>query len=64
MPVFLFDDVLSELDEHRRDYLVKEMQGRQVILTACDPASADFGEDGVHLISVKSGTYHREVKGG
>ena len=56
MPVFLFDDVLSELDAHRREYLVREMRGRQVIMTACDPAAADFG-DGVHLIRVKGGAY-------
>jgi DNA replication and repair protein RecF len=56
MPVFLFDDVLSELDVHRRDYLVREMQGRQVIMTACDPAAADFGEQ-VRLIEVRDGRY-------
>ncbi|MBR6782762.1 MAG: DNA replication/repair protein RecF [Clostridia bacterium] len=56
MPVFLFDDVLSELDTHRRNYLVQEMRGRQVIMTACDPAAADFGE-AVHLIRVDSGRY-------
>ena len=61
MPVFLFDDVLSELDAHRRDYLLREMQGRQVIMTACDPSSADFGER-VNLIRVSGGTYEaREV---
>ena len=61
MPVFLFDDVLSELDAHRRDYLVQEMKGRQVIMTACDPASADFG-GAVRLIHVDSGHYtQREV---
>ena len=61
MPVFLFDDVLSELDTHRRNYLVQEMRGRQVIMTACDPASADFGES-VHLIRVDGGRYtQREV---
>ena len=56
MPVFLFDDVLSELDVHRRNYLVQEMQGRQVIMTACDPAAADFG-DRVCLIHVNDGCY-------
>ena len=56
MPVFLFDDVLSELDAHRRDYLVREMQGRQVIMTACDPSAADFG-DRVNLIRVHGGSY-------
>ncbi len=57
MPVFLFDDVLSELDVHRRAYLVRELRGRQVIMTACDPSAADFGRDGAHLISVRGGAY-------
>ena len=61
MPVFLFDDVLSELDVHRRDYLVRQMRGRQVIMTACDPSAADFG-GAVHLIHVDGGRYtQREV---
>ena len=61
MPVFLFDDVLSELDVHRRNYLMKEMQAdsvkRQVIMTACDPDSAVVGDRGVHLIRVRDGVY-------
>ncbi len=57
MPVFLFDDVLSELDARRREYLVGEMQGRQVIMTACDPDSANFGANGVRLVHVSAGTY-------
>ena len=59
MPVFLFDDGLSELDTHRREYLVSEMKGRQVIMTACDPSAADFG-DTVNLIRVKDGVYTRK----
>ncbi len=62
MPVFLFDDVLSELDAHRREYLVSEMTGRQVIMTACDPDAADFGTNRVRHILVDQGTYQpREV---
>lgn len=34
-PVFLFDDVLSELDKKRQDYLLHHIRDRQVILTAC-----------------------------
>ena len=56
MPVFLFDAVLSELDTHRRDYLVQELKGRQALMTACDPAAADFG-GAVHLIHVDGGRY-------
>ncbi len=35
-PVFLFDDILSELDETRRQYLLKGVTGRQVLITSCD----------------------------
>ncbi len=35
-PVMLLDDVLSELDETRQNYLLTRMQGKQVFITACD----------------------------
>ncbi len=35
-PVFLFDDVLSELDERRRKYVLSEIGKRQIIITCCD----------------------------
>lgn len=35
-PVFLFDDVLSELDSGRREYLLSNLHGKQVILTCCE----------------------------
>ncbi len=57
MPVFLFDDVLSELDSHRREYLVREMRGRQVIMTACDPATAYFGQEAQNMVEVRGGVY-------
>lgn len=37
-PVMLLDDVLSELDEARQDYLLSHIAGRQTIVTACDAA--------------------------
>lgn len=36
-PVFLFDDVLSELDGARREYLLHKIKDKQVIMTACEP---------------------------
>lgn len=36
-PVFLFDDVLSELDETRRQYVLSGVGERQIIITSCDP---------------------------
>ena len=36
-PVILLDDVLSELDSTRRDYLLKELKGMQIFITCCEP---------------------------
>lgn len=36
-PVILLDDVLSELDAMRQDYLLNRMEGRQVFITCCEP---------------------------
>ena len=36
-PVFLFDDVLSELDEGRREYVLSGKNDRQIIITSCEP---------------------------
>lgn len=35
-PVFLFDDVFSELDSGRRKNLLREIADRQVIITSCE----------------------------
>ena len=35
-PVFLFDDVLSELDGERRKYLTESIKDKQVIMTTCE----------------------------
>lgn len=52
-PVFLFDDVLSELDERRRAYVFSGAGDRQFIVTSCekDPFSS------VNAIYVQGGTY-------
>lgn len=38
-PVVLLDDVMSELDASRRDYLLNHLEGRQVFVTCCDDES-------------------------
>lgn len=38
-PVLLLDDVLSELDATRQEYLLTHMDSRQSFVTACDPAA-------------------------
>ena len=55
MPVFLFDDVLSELDGHRRAYLMEKMDSRQVIMSTCELSGETAA--GVNLINVKGGKY-------
>jgi len=55
-PVFLLDDVLSELDRDRKNYVLSELSGRQVIITTCD--ENDFsGIANTTKIFVENGTY-------
>ena len=54
-PVFLFDDVMSELDAGRRQYLLSALSGRQILVTACD--ERDFSRTDAHLIKVSGGKY-------
>jgi DNA replication and repair protein RecF len=35
-PVLLFDDVMSELDAKRQDYIMNQIEGQQLILTCCE----------------------------
>ncbi len=43
-PVYLFDDVLSELDESRRSYITSGLAGKQVIFTGTDERDFSFVE--------------------
>ena len=53
-PVFLLDDVLSELDENRRKYIMSNIRKRQVIITTCE--STAFNDvDNVNFIYIKDG---------
>ena len=52
-PVFLLDDVLSELDGGRRRYLIEKIGDKQVILTTCE----EDGFTSPRRILVKGGTY-------
>lgn len=55
-PVFLLDDVLSELDRERKHYILSELHGRQVIITTCD--ENDFsGINNATKIYVENGQY-------
>jgi recombinational DNA repair ATPase RecF len=54
-PVFLFDDVLSELDERRRRYIIEGMAERQIIITSCERDEIQSFAD--RIIEVKGGEY-------
>lgn len=41
-PVFLLDDILSELDSTRRGYILSGIRGKQVIMTACEDLSGEL----------------------
>ena len=59
-PVFLFDDVMSELDPARRQFLLSSLEGRQILVTACD--ERDLSAAGVHRIATRGGHYEAVVE--
>ncbi len=48
-PVFLLDDVFSELDTTRRQFIMNSLRGRQIIVTSCDPSVVPSNTDGAHI---------------
>ena len=51
-PVFLLDDILSELDEKRKEYILRGLTGRQVIITTCERIP-----EGAAVFRVSGGRY-------
>ena len=54
-PVFLLDDVLSELDEGRRGFVISKLCGRQIIITSCEPDALTKYSGTSRLICVENG---------
>ena len=54
-PVFLFDDVLSELDDKRKEYILSGIGERQIIITSCERESFEIRANNV--IEVNNGVY-------
>ncbi len=48
-PIVLLDDVMSELDQHRQDYLLNHLHGRQVFITCCSPDTVGLMETGMRF---------------
>ena len=45
-PIALLDDVMSELDERRQDYILNHMKGMQLFITCCDAGTILRGTRG------------------
>ncbi len=48
-PVLLLDDVLSELDPHRQDFILHRIEDGQVIITCCEPERMTRLQNGKHI---------------
>ena len=56
-PVVLLDDVMSELDRSRREYLLGGLTGRQVFITACDDSLLWETSD-AEVVAVQNGEFY------
>ena len=54
-PVYLFDDVLSELDEKRKSYVLSRLTDKQIIITSCERDALSTPAD--LTIEVEGGKY-------
>ncbi|MBQ7088799.1 MAG: DNA replication/repair protein RecF [Clostridia bacterium] len=53
-PVAFLDDVMSELDTSRQDYILNHIEGWQVFITCCEPSTA-LKNTAAKVFSVKQG---------
>lgn len=57
-PIAVLDDVMSELDGLRQDYLLNHMEGWQVFISCCDPHTVK-GLDQGRVIEIEDGKFNR-----
>ncbi|MBE6552517.1 MAG: DNA replication/repair protein RecF [Ruminococcaceae bacterium] len=60
-PVFIFDDVFSELDSSRREFLTRRLSDKQIIITSCETedikkAAANAGGRDPDIIRIDNGS--------
>ena len=61
-PIVLLDDVMSELDQSRQDYLLNHLHGRQVFITCCSPATVSLQETGMRFRVEAGEVFPEEVE--
>ena len=54
MPIILLDDVLSELDKGRQNYILNNIVEGQVFITCCDKTNFE-NLDGGKVFTIKNG---------
>lgn len=60
-PVLLLDDIMSELDSHRRKYFLNEIKDKQVIITSTDKGSFGRRKDTKLIYINKGKSYTEEI---
>lgn len=60
-PIILLDDVMSELDQSRQDYLLNHLHGRQVFITCCSPETVSLQETGKRFCMEDGHIFPEEV---
>jgi len=53
-PVIILDDVMSELDSGRQDFILNHIKNRQVFITCCNPSPV-YGSAGGKKFEIKNG---------
>ena len=48
-PVIILDDVMSELDVHRQDFILNHIKNRQVFITCCEPGTVLRSAEGMRI---------------
>lgn len=56
-PIFLLDDVLSELDDSRKEFVLGKLKGKQVIITDCSKNTSQYNCN--NKIYVENGKYQK-----
>lgn len=59
-PVVILDDVMSELDPKRQDYILNHIKERQVFITCCDPSNIKGIKEG-KVFNIESGRIKQEI---
>lgn len=60
-PVVLLDDVLSELDKQRQDYLLNRLYGQQIFITSCEPDAVKIMQTGMRFNMKNGQVFPEEV---